>query len=108
MDQPTTFKDNSLWQSGAAVADSLAEFEGAMDRLVGRMEITSEQIAHLKEIKARAENIVNQVVGFSQRAVSDVKSNPKSYFALAAIVGLFLLSRSRGARTSHAALPEVH
>lgn len=95
MEKPTQFnKDNSLWQAGAAVAESLSQFEGAMDGLVGRMEITNEQLQRLKDIKDRAENILNQVIGFSQSAVGDVKKNPKSYLALAAVVGFLLLARS--------------
>ena len=99
MDQPTEFKDsklkdNNLWQAGAAVADSLSQFEGAMDKLVGRMELTGDQLQRVMEIKERAENVLNQVIGFSQRAVGDVKKNPKAYIALAAVVGLFIMSRS--------------
>ncbi len=94
MDQPTELKDNTLWQAGAAVADSLSQFEGAMDKLVGRLELSGDQLQRMMEIKERAENVLSQVVGFSQRAVGDVKKNPKAYLAMAAVLGMFIMSRS--------------
>lgn len=101
MDQSTTqSKESGLFKAGSAVADSLAQFERAMNDLVDRMEITGEHLQNLREIKERAENMMNQVVGASQRAVNEVKRNPLPYLVLAAAAGVFLLSRSRGGRIS--------
>ena len=96
MDQLTQSNQNSLWQAGTTVADSLTQFEGALDKLVNRMELTGEQMQKVMEIKDRAQNVLNQVVGYSQRAVDEVKRNPKVYLALAAAVGMFLMSRKGG------------
>ncbi len=94
MDQPTQVNDNTVQQAGTAVANSLTQFEGAMDNLADRVESTGEQVQRMMEVKDRAESILNQVTGLYHRAVNDVKQNPRAYLALAAIAGLYLLSSS--------------
>lgn len=95
--------DNPLWQAGAAVTESLTQFEGAMDDLVARMEITGEQMHKLMVIKGRAENVLNQITGYAQAAVNDVKRDPKPYIALAAVVGFFLIRKQSAPKLGGAA-----
>lgn len=92
MDQQVS-RDKRLWDAGAAVAESLEQFEAAVERLVGRLEVTGEHLHHLRQVKERAENLVHQMLGFSQRTIKDVKENPLGYVAVAGLIGLFLFSR---------------
>jgi hypothetical protein len=99
---------NQVGSASTAAADSLASFEAAMDRLVGRLEITGGQIQRLMEMKDRAEVVIDRVTGFSKSAVNEVKKNPKSFIALGVILGWLVWSHTQAGPKLSAPEMELH
>jgi hypothetical protein len=116
----TTNTDSSIQKAQDAVEVNLAKFESALAHLADRVEHTSHRVEHVGELARKSRDelmhlkdvatsaidpfipVLKQGKDMSNKAIVEVKENPKPYlWAFAGLIGAFLAYRSfQGNRAS--------